>query len=415
MSKKYTFIDLFAGCGGLSEGFLESNSFEGLAHVEWEFPMVETLRNRLYKKWKHSKAEAEKSVVHFDIQKTNELINGNWRKETKLTYSKTNHDAVIEKGLKGIVGERSVDLIIGGPPCQAYSIAGRAQDKNSMKDDYRNFLFESFVKVVDEFKPKLFVFENVPGMLSAEPGGVKVTERVFKAFDEIGYQISIPESLKNNVYSANDFEVPQKRKRLIIVGVDKTQDINLNEIYKYIDKQKSSNKKVVKDVLFGLPKFVPLRNSIKENGKNVSHRLKDDNNVLTKHEPRFHNDRDINIFGKWVAKSMNQKPLPEKIDFYNKLMNKQSKHAKYRNLEWEKPSPTVVAHLYKDGLMFIHPDENQARSITVREAALLQSFPNDFEFIGSNGYCYKMIGNAVPPKMAKSIAIGIIEYLKNIE
>ena len=232
---------------------------------------------------------------------------------------------------------------------------------------------------------------------------------------EIGYQISIPESLKNNVYSANDFEVPQKRKRLIIVGVDKTQDINLNEIYKYIDKQKSSNKKVVKDVLFGLPKFVPLRNSIKENGKNVSHRLKDDNNVLTKHEPRFHNDRDINIFGKWVAKSMNQKPLPEKIDFYNKLMNKQSKHAKYRNLEWEKPSPTVVAHLYKDGLMFIHPDENQVRSITVREAALLQSFPNDFEFIGSNGYCYKMIGNAVPPKMAKSIAIGIIEYLKNIE
>ena len=227
MSKKYTFIDLFAGCGGLSEGFLESNSFEGLAHVEWEFPMVETLRNRLNKKWKHSKKEAEKSVVHFDIQKTNELINGNWNKDTKLLYSKTNHNVVIEKGLKGIVGDRSVDLIIGGPPCQAYSIAGRAQDKNSMKDDYRNFLFESFVKVVDEFKPKLFVFENVPGMLSAEPGGIKVTERVHKAFEEIGYQISLPERLKNNVYSANDFEVPQKRKRLIIVGVDKNKNISL--------------------------------------------------------------------------------------------------------------------------------------------------------------------------------------------
>jgi len=412
MSKKYTFIDLFAGCGGLSEGFLESNSFEGLAHVEWEFPMVETLRNRLNIKWKHSKEEAKKSVVHFDIQKTNELINGNWSEETKRSYSKTNHEAVIEKGLKGIVGERLVDLIIGGPPCQAYSIAGRAQDKNSMKDDYRNFLFESFVKVVDEFKPKLFVFENVPGMLSAQPGGVKVTERVYKAFEEIGYQISLPERLKNNVYSANDFEVPQKRKRLIIVGVDKSQEISLNEVYKSIDKQKSPNRKVVEDVLFGLPKFVPLRKSIKEKGKNISHRLEKDNDVLTKHEPRFHNDRDVNIFGQWVAKKMNQKPLQEKIDFYNKLMNKRSNHAKYRNLEWDKPSPTVVAHLYKDGLMFIHPDEEQARSITVREAALLQSFPNDFEFVGSNGFCYKMIGNAVPPKMAESIAKGIVEYLK---
>ena len=416
MSKeKYTFIDLFAGCGGLSEGFLASNSFEGLAHVEWEFPMVETLRNRLNKKWKHSKVEAEKSVVHFDIQKTNNLINGNWCKETKLSYSKTNHDAVIEKGLKGIVGERSVDLIIGGPPCQAYSIAGRAQDKNSMKDDYRNYLFESFVKVVDEFKPKLFVFENVPGMLSAAPGGIKVTERVCKAFEEIGYQISLPESLKNNVYSANDFEVPQKRKRLIIVGVDKNKDINLNEVYKSIDKQKSSNKKVVKDVLYSLPKFTPLRKSIRVDGKNISHRVPSDNNVLTKHEPRFHNDRDVNIFNQWVVNNMNKKHLKEKIDFYNLLMNKKSKHAKYRNLEWSKPSPTIVAHLYKDGLMFIHPDEKQARSITVREAALLQSFPNDFEFLGSNGFCYKMIGNAVPPKMAESIANGIVEYLKNKE
>ena len=165
-------------------------------------------------------------------------------------------------------------------------------------------------------------------------------------------------------------------------------------------------------MLYGLPKFVPLRNSIKENGKNISHRLMHNNDVLTKHEPRFHNDRDVYIFCQWVSKNMNQKPLQEKIDFYNKLMNKRSKHAKYRNLEWEKPSPTVVAHLYKDGLMFIHPDEKQARSITVREAALLQSFPNDFEFVGSNGFCYKMIGNAVPPKMAKSIANGIVEYLK---
>jgi len=108
---------------------------------------------------------------------------------------------------------------------------------------------------------------------------------------------------------------------------------------------------------------------------------------------------------------MNSKPLDYKINFYNKIFNKKSKHAKYRNLEWDKPSPTVVAHLNKDGLMFIHPDEKQARSITVREAAILQSFPLDYEFLGGQGYCYKMIGNAVPVLMAKGIAEGIKNVL----
>ena len=88
-------------------------------------------------------------------------------------------------------------------------------------------------------------------------------------------------------------------------------------------------------------------------------------------------------------------------------MGKRSNHSKYRNLEWDKPSPTIVAHLYKDGLMFIHPDINQARTITVKEAALLQSFPDDFDFIGSRGFALKMIGNAVPPEMARNIAIAI--------
>ncbi|MBL6869915.1 MAG: DNA cytosine methyltransferase, partial [Flavobacteriales bacterium] len=129
MSKKYTFIDLFAGCGGLSEGFLASNSFEGLAHVEWELPMVNTLRNRLEKKWDHTQEDAFKRVIHFDIQKTKELINGSWTKETKNIYEDTNHPDIALGGLKKIINKKKIDFIIGGPPCQAYSIAGRAQDK----------------------------------------------------------------------------------------------------------------------------------------------------------------------------------------------------------------------------------------------------------------------------------------------
>lgn len=411
---KLTFIDLFAGCGGLSEGFMLSDHFEGLAHVEWEKPMVQTLRNRLIKKWKHSLEEAEKSVVHFDIQKSEELINGNWTEESKRNFGELNSSLVIEKGLKGIVGDRKVNLIIGGPPCQAYSIAGRAQDKNSMKEDYRNYLFESFVNVVQAFQPEVFVFENVQGLLSACPGNIKVTERIYKAFEKIGYEIKNPNDIKLAMYTASDFGVPQKRNRVIIIGVKKNSDFILEDVYSQINNQKTNKIITVEEAIGHLPKLLPAASAQKINGKNVSHTQKKGERIDF-HVPRFHNDRDVKIFKNWLQENMNKKSMSEKIDFYNKLMNKNSNHAKYRNLEWDKPSPTIVAHLYKDGLMFIHPDSNQARSITIKEAALLQSFPDDYEFLGSNGDCYKMIGNAVPPIMAKNIAIGIQNYYTKVE
>lgn len=255
---KFTYIDLFAGCGGLSEGFSNSNLFEGLAHVEWEVPMIETLRNRLVNKWNYSNEQAKQSVVHFDIQLTEELIHGNWTDETKKIYGQTNSDLVKKSGLKGIVQDRPVDVVIGGPPCQAYSIAGRAQDKNSMKEDYRNYLFESFVKVVDEFKPKLFVFENVPGILTAKPGDKLVIDRIFDAFSAIGYQIKNPSCLKEATYTASDFGVPQKRNRVIIIGVRKDLQIDVNQIYSSVNEQKTSNIKTVADAIRDLPKFIPL-------------------------------------------------------------------------------------------------------------------------------------------------------------
>ena len=411
-ASKLTFIDLFAGCGGLSEGFLQSGKYEALAHVEWEMPMITTLRKRLVEKWDHSEEDVLKRVIHFDIQKTDELIKGKWENETLNSYSSTNHEIIKQKGLRGLIGKQKVDLIIGGPPCQAYSIAGRAQDKNSMKDDYRNYLFESFVKVVDEFKPEVFVFENVPGLLSATPGGKSVTERIYEAFNEVGYEIRQPTLLKKSVYTASELGVPQKRNRVIIIGVNKSNKISLEELYNELDRQKKSiTPKNVQDAIGHLPKFKPLKNQKKVNGKNVSHELIKDNHVKF-HEARFHNERDVEIFRNWLKNEMNKSSSQNKISFYNDLMGKKSNHAKYRNLEWDKPSPTVVAHLYKDGLMFIHPDVNQARSITVKEAALLQSFPDDFEFIGSQGFAFKMIGNAVPPEMAKNIAIAISQKLK---
>jgi len=410
-NNRITFIDLFSGCGGLSEGFLQTQKYEALAHVEWEVPMVNTLRNRLVKKWKHTEQDALKRVIHFDIQKTSELINGKWSKKTADLYAKTNHEDIVNKGLRGLIGKKKVNLIIGGPPCQAYSIAGRAQDPGSMKDDYRNYLFESFVKVVDEFKPEVFVFENVPGLLSACPGNKPVTERIYNAFRSIGYEIRNPESLKKSVYTASDLGVPQKRNRVIIIGVRAKSKIKLEELYGEIDLLKKKIKtKTVRDAIAYLPEFLPVKKQTKRNGKNISHIQKGDR-IIKHHQPRFHNERDIAIFKKWLENDMNRSSSQEKIEFYNRLMNKKSNHAKYRNLEWDKPSPTIVAHLYKDGLMFIHPDKKQVRTITVKEAALLQTFPDDYEFTGSAGYCYKMIGNAVPPEMARNIASAIAKNL----
>ena len=415
---KLTFIDLFGGCGGLSEGFLQSGKFDGLAHVEWEIPMVRTLRNRLTKKWNHSEEESLKHVIHFDIQKTDELINGNWGSETINDYGNTNHKEVVNNGLKGLVGDKKVNLIIGGPPCQAYSVAGRAQDKNSMKDDYRNYLFESFIKVVDAFKPEVFVFENVPGMLSASPGGKMVTERVFESFGNHGYTIKEAKQLKDAVQTASDFGVAQKRKRVIMIGLRNdviSEEFNLKHIYDEIDNLKTDNIVSLKEVIGHLPIFLPSGQINKIHGRNHSHEA--ENKDLTYHDnfwPRYHNERDIKVFKEWVTNNMNKKPMDERISFYNKLLGKNSNHAKYRNLEWEKSSQTIVAHLYKDGLMFIHPDAKQARSISVKEAALIQSFPDDFEFPEKMGHNYKMIGNAVPPLMAMKIALAVFKAFKKL-
>lgn len=400
-NKKYTFIDLFAGCGGLSEGFMESGHFRGLAHIEWELPMVQTLRNRLVKKWQESDEQAQNRVILFDIQRTDELLNGNWSEESKDLYAKYN-SLEAQKGLKQLINGESVDLIIGGPPCQAYSIHGRATDKNSMQDDYRNYLFESFVQVVDDIKPKAFIFENVTGMLSAKPGGKPVVERIYKAVSEIGYTILEPQKFKDAVYNAFDYSVPQNRERVILCGVKNGSGLSITDFYDALSNSKSSKHFTVRDAIGGLPPIFPLKKIEKVKGRNVSHYATDESDPF--HLPRHCSSRDIQVFREWIANDMNKCSQQEAIAFYKKVTGKETLYRKYRNLEWDKPSPTVVAHLQKDGFMFIHPDIEQARFITIREAALLMSFPKDFEFIGNRAYCYKMIGNAVPVNFAKAIA-----------
>ena len=178
------------------------------------------------------------------------------------------------------------------------------------------------------------------------------------------------------------------------------------------DARKNYLRKTVKDAIFDLPPILPLKEESK--GKRVSHELK--SKTISWHVPRFHNERDIKIFKELaldIASGSNKYQDIESIKkLYTKMTGKKSNVHKYYVLRSNEPSNTIVAHLHKDGLRHIHPDPTQARSITVREAARLQSFPDDFEFIGSMGDAYKMVGNAVPPLFAKIIAEIVTKLIK---
>ena len=399
MHREYRFIDLFAGCGGLSEGFYRKG-YKALLHLEIAPAACKTLKTRM-KHHNYSNDEIENAVLCADITS----------------------DGIIEE-IDSRIHEK-VDLIIGGPPCQAFSSAGRAQSPDSMNSDPRNYLFENYLQILNHIRPKMFIFENVKGILSAKPKGVRIFDTIVR---EMGKTYNIVDDPTILLLNAADYGVPQIRKRVIIIGIRKDINyIDIKDVYADIIKTHSDiddrlpNYITVGEAILDLPKLNPGEGVEKQDilktrkMNDYLKRISSPTCPIYNHVARKHNDLDreryriLSANKNWQLKDL-QKIRPD-------LIHHDPKHFgnRYTVQESNKPGKTVVAHLYKDGNLFIHPDSEQARTFTVREAARIQSFPDDFVFEGSRTEQYRQVGNAVPPLMAEAFATTLGKYLDIIE
>ncbi|ASK64218.1 DNA (cytosine-5-)-methyltransferase [Virgibacillus phasianinus] len=461
-------LDLFAGGGGFSTGFLQSKNinveFEIVKAVELDQAASDTLRGHL----------GEERVIQGDITCTS----------TKEKIYKTCSD---------------VDVVIGGPPCQTFSLAGPARSgtaemREKLKNDSRNTLYKHFFEIVDYIKPTFVVFENVEGMLSKKVDAtqglnnkqVQVIELICDELESKGYTTNIENSISDRfqVLNAAEYGVPQHRRRIIIIAnrlgcenprleptngffdkpsfltvkhsiahlpvrlprisvsrLDNLKNIDvirknyrkslsffiesleilaikeaetkklqgLEQLYKRLKEESEYIKGKRSYKIYNLKKFIALYNElILEYGINEF----EDSFHLKNHQSREHNFRDIIIFIKTKQGSNSARFMNRASDDYNEFLDSlypynKSKHKDtYVKHSWGKPSNTILAHMEKDGLKFIHPE--QPRTLTPYEAQLLQSFPEDYIFCGGRNDQYRQIGNAVPPKLAQSIGRSLI-------
>lgn len=369
-------IDLFCGAGGLSLGFSQEGFITSLAN-DIQDCCVDT--------YAHNHPETPRDhIVLGDIK-----------------------DVV--KNLEKLLDGRSADIVVGGPPCQGFSMANRQR----LIDDPRNYLYKSYVEVVEKVHPSFFVMENVKGMLS-------VAEQVKEDFRNIGY------SVECHVLNAKDYGVPQYRERLIYIG--NCIGIDNEQIFSEIFTLSESIPEYhLGDALFALRelKASRIKNATEAGSSESGYKIEKNNitdtneyisyinqggtaNIVLNHKARYNNDRDIEIYGRMAQGDRSDDPKIADIMPYARR-NDIFKD-KYFKLENDKVCKTITAHMKFDCNMYIHP--TQARGLTPREAARVQSYPDDYFFRGAYTKTYMQIGNSVPPLLGRAIAQVVKHYMK---
>lgn len=407
-------IDLFAGGGGLSEGF-RSNEFKFICHIEKDYAACLTLKLRnVYYYLKN----LDSLEIYNEYLKDNitfkELLNEIPENviEDVLNYE-INDESITEifNYIDKKIGEDSLDGIIGGPPCQAYSTIGRGKNKHKKETDERIYLYEYYIEFLEKYKPKFFIFENVNGLLSFRDfKHRRLLPIILESFDIAGYNV------KWQIVNTEDYGIAQKRERLFLVGFRK--DLNLEKNFFEVLEQYKCQAPTITELFEDLPD-IKAGEQKNEYSKSIDSSLVTKEyrdiltDVLTQHISRPNNENDLKIYklvsdAKKHGVNLKYNELPEELITHT---NTKSFLDRYKAIDGDSVSHTVVAHISKDGHYYIHPDSKQNRSISVREAARIQGFPDNYYFETSRTSAFIQIGNAVPPKLSRKLAMSILEIL----
>lgn len=421
-NKEYTFIDLFAGAGGLSEGFIKAG-FSPIAHIEMKQDACNTLKTR--SAFHYLKAQGKLSIYEDYLKNKVEGTDGSilWNQVPPEVTNAAICATIGEDTINGIFkkvdalkGDKTVDIIIGGPPCQAYSVAGRARMGKAVEEDPRNELYKYYVQFLEKYNPKMFVFENVLGIITAKRG--EPFADLKKLVDELGYDMAA------KVQIASQHGVLQNRQRVIIVGwkrnvspkygypeleIEDMPYTVMNDLFSDLPNRKAGEGKLCEPISYTRP--LSEMEYLEKSG------IRGVLNFTTQHLARPTNDNDREIYKIAVEmwkdgkRRLNYAKLPSRLQ---KHKNKETFLNRFSVVDPDGCCHTVVAHIAMDGHYYIYPTPNptmdNVRSITVREAARLQSFPDDYFFEGSRTSALMQIGNAVPVILAYKIA----EKIKNI-
>lgn len=411
-------IDVFSGAGGLTEGFRDKDYYNFICHIEMDGDACATLKLRniyyylkrtgnlsLYYEYIQGKISKDNLYSLIPREVTHDILNVEINKESIPSIFD-----FIDKQLKN----NELDGIIGGPPCQAYSTIGRANNESKKSSDKRIYLYKYYLDFVNKYKPKFFIFENVKGLLSFKDlSGDLLLPQIVEEFNKSGYTIEY------KIVDTSNYGVAQKRERLILIGLRKNL-IYEKSYFDYLDKyiERVPN---LKELFNDLPAIKSGEQSNKYCSdfpcEYVKKYIRNKDDVLTQHVARPHNENDLKIYklvlnAKRKGKNLKYIELPEELQTHS---NKTSFLDRYKALDYDSVSHTIVAHISKDGHYYIHPDYKQNRSITVREAARIQGFPDNFYFEHSRTEAFKQIGNAVPPILSRKIALAILDFLKEVK